>query len=314
MRRNPLWALTVVVLLLGSACSGSGSGPQGQEPPSSGTSLGGTKTPDANPTPDVREGAVTKLLVFVVENHSFDQVRDGMPYTFKLAERFGYAANYYALTHPSLPNYIGITGGQTYGITDDDPPSSHPVDGQSVFGQALALGKTARVYAEGMPNNCATEDGGDKYAVRHNPWTYFVSEQESCKANDVPIGDLGPAVADGTLPNIGMVVPDMCNIAHDCDLSVADAWFKDHMSRIFDGPDWRSGHLAVVLTADEDDSSQNNQILTVVIHPSQQGNVVDQRLNHYSLTRLYEDVVHAPHLYEARSAASMSDAFGLPIN
>jgi acid phosphatase len=85
------------------------------------------------------------------------------------------------------------------------------------------------------------------------------------------------------------------------------------MRKIFAGPDWRSGHLAVVLTADEDDHSQDNKILTVVVHPSQHAHVVHVRLDHYSLTRLYEDVVHAPHLFHAAGAASMSDAFGLPV-
>jgi acid phosphatase len=110
-----------------------------------------------------------------------------------------------------------------------------------------------------------------------------------------------------------MVVPDLCNDAHDCSLSVADSWFQTRMQKIFAGPDWQSGHLAVVLTADEDDKSQGNTVLTVVIHPSQSGHVVSTPLTHYSLTRLYEDVVGTPHLNNAVGAPSMSSAFGLPM-
>jgi hypothetical protein len=29
--------------------------------------------------------------------------------------------DYYALTHPSQPNYIGIIGGSLFGFADDDP-------------------------------------------------------------------------------------------------------------------------------------------------------------------------------------------------
>jgi phosphatidylinositol-3-phosphatase len=79
------------------------------------------------------------------------------------------------------------------------------------------------------------------------------------------------------------------------------------------GPDWASGHLVVVLTADEDDRSQDNTVLTVVVHPSQSGNVVSTPLNHYSLTRLYEEVAGTPFLHNAATAASMAQAFGLPV-
>jgi acid phosphatase len=69
----------------------------------------------------------------------------------------------------------------------------------------------------------------------------------------------------------------------------------------------------VVITADEDDGSQGNKVLTVVMHPSQQSRVVRRRLTHYSLTRLYEDVLGARHLGRASGAPSMSAAFRLPL-
>ncbi len=267
-------------------------------------------TPARSPSP--RAARVTKLLVVVVENHSLDQMRAGMPYTFGLAERFGYADQYFAITHPSLPNYLAIAGGATYGVRDDGPPSEHPLQGTSVFQQALDQGRTAGVYAEAMPSNCATEPQGD-YAVKHNPWAYFVQERDRCRAFDLPFAALAPAVSAGRLPNAGMVVPDLCHDAHNCDLSVADGWFRSLMTRVFAGPDWRSGRLAVVLTADEDDHNQDNRVLTVVIHPSQRGHVVTSRLDHYSLTRLYDEVLGAPYLAGAASAASMATAFGLPV-
>ena len=55
------------------------------------------------------------------------------------------------------------------------------------------------------------------------------------------------------------------------------------------GPDWRSGRLAVVLTADEDDMSRDNRVLTVVVHPSLRGKVVSERLDH-AAARFLEDV------------------------
>ncbi len=93
---------------------------------------------------------VTKLLVFVVENHSLDQMRDEMPFTARLARRYGYATSYHGVTHPSLPNYLAIAGGDTFGVSDDAAPSAHPLTGPSVFGRAVRAGSTARLYAEAM--------------------------------------------------------------------------------------------------------------------------------------------------------------------
>jgi acid phosphatase len=288
----------------------------GQVAPSSSTqapsSGAATSTPAPHPAP-VGQAAVTKVLVFIVENHSLGQMRSKMAYTFGLAQRFGYATSFTAIRHPSLPNYIAIAGGQTYEITNDDNPSANPVRGTSVFGQAVAAGKTAAVFAEGMPQNCATSNGGSDYAVKHNPWAYFTNERQTCQKYDVPLDQLDGAIKHGVLPDVGMVIPNLCNDAHDCPLATADTWFKGWMTKIFDGPDWRSGHLAVVLTADEDNTSAGNNVLTVVIHPSQKANVVTTPLTHYSLTRFYEEVAGVPYLFDAASAPSMTKAFGLSL-
>jgi acid phosphatase len=258
---------------------------------------------------------VTKVLVVVEENHSLGEMAAGMPYTFALARRYGYATGYRAITHPSLPNYLAIAGGSTHGIADDNPPVDHPVADSSIFGQAEAAGRSARVYAESAVSNCQQQDGG-AYAVRHNPWAYFTGsgERARCASDDVPFTAFPAAVAAGALPTIGFVVPNVCDDAHDCPLATADDWFRRLMAAVFAGPDWRSGHLAVVLTADESDlSDPANTVLTAVLHPSQHGHVVSAPLTHYSLTRLCEDVAHVPHLHEAAVAPSLSAAFGLPI-
>ncbi len=318
MRGRLLGVLALALLVLLAACTGNGSSsPEKPAEKSAGTSAG-TSPPEAPPTGAHRVASrpVTKLLVFIEENHSLDQMREQMPFVFGLAKQYGYATNYYALSHPSLPNYIQIAGGQDHGVDDNSDPSKYPLDATSVFGQAIEQGRTAAVFADGMTGNCAPEDeknGGSEYVVHHNPWVYFTAEHADCMRYDQPVSALDTAIAKGDLPNAGMVIPDQCHNAHDCDLSEADAWFAGYMRKIFAGPDWRSGHLAVVLTADEDDDSQDNKVLTVVIHPSQHAHVVDVRLDHYSLTRLYEDVIHAPHLFQAADAASMSEAFGLPV-
>jgi len=182
-----------------------------------------------------------------------------------------------------------------------------------VFGQALALGKSAKVYAEGMPGTCATVSSG-RYVVKHNPWAYYRSERSSCARYDVPAGELGDDAAHGRLPNAGMVIPDLCDDAHDCGLSVADHWLRTQIEAVMSGPDWRAGHLAVVVTADEDDHGQDNLVLTTVAHPSVHGAVVTTPLTHYSLARPYSEILAADPLGEAAAAPSMATAFGLDVS
>lgn len=265
-----------------------------------------TPKPSSTPSRSQTAAGVSKLLVFVVENHSFDEMRSQMPWTYALAQRYGYATSYRAMTHPSLPNYLAIAGGSTFGITDDGLPSTHRLGGHSVFGQALSRGRTAATYAESMPVACARYPTRH-YAPKHNPWTYFAGERRACLAHDRGMSTFSRAARTGRLPQVGLVVPNLCHDGHDCPLATADRWFRALMAKVFAGPDWRSGRLAVVLTGDE-----SSRVLTVLIHPSQRHRVVTVRLTHYSLARLYAEVAGLPALRRARTAPSMARAFGLP--
>jgi hypothetical protein len=279
-------------------------------------------TTSSMPTTSAPGGTITKTLVVFIENHTLIQMRAGMPYLNSVADRYGYANNYTALTHPSLPNYLAVAGGSTFGINDDLPPAAHPLSGPSVFGQAIAAGKTAKVYAEDEPGNCAPWNSG-LYAVRHTGWPYFADEAASCKLYDVPSGtaDSGAFKADvaaGNLPNVGWLIPNLCNDAHlsGCplqdagSLSLADNWLSKMLPVVFNGPDFKSGTLAVVVTADEG-SSGSNQILTVVANPAMSGVVVTTALNHYSLSGFLSQMSGSAPLRNAAGAPSFAAAFGL---
>jgi len=235
-----------------------------------------------------------------------------MPWTYQLGRQYGLATDFHAMTHPSLPNYLAIASGSTFGVRDDADPSAHPISGPSVFGEALAHGRAAQVYADAMPAPCALTDSG-RYLVRHNPWTYFTDERRECEENDVPLDQFAGDVRSGHLPDAGMVVPDGCHDAHDCSLATADAWLKQEVGLAMSGPDFRSGRLVIVVTADEDDGSQGNVVLTIVVHPSTRGVVATTALSHLSLSRLYSEVLGLPPLRGAASAPSMAQAFGLSL-
>ncbi|MBV6729828.1 alkaline phosphatase family protein [Nocardioides daeguensis] len=282
------------------------------------------RQPDRNrPEADARAGAgvdATKVLVVIEENHTLEQMRDGMPYLAQLSTTYGYATHWTAITHPSLPNYLAIAGGTTYGITDDRSPAAHVDDianAPSVFDQAITAGKTALTYAESMPQNCHVYDYPDRadgtptYAVRHNPWTYYGAGHDDCLAHDVSLDNFAHDAESNQLPNVGFLIPDITHDAHDGSLAAADAWLEQQLTPVLASDDFRTGHLVVVVTADEDDRSADNTVLTSVLTPALSGKVVDTPLTHYSLTRYLAQVVGAEPLGEGEHAPDLAAAFGL---
>ena len=300
----------LTALLLVAACSGHGpsAAPANPSPsPSPSPSPTLTLAPAVVARPPV--GRITKVLTIVEENHGTDETRAGMPYLSSLAATYGVATDYRSLTHPSLPNYLALVAGSTLGVHDDLGPNDHPLTGPSVFDTVLAHGHTAKVYAESMPSNCA-RDSSDRYASRHNTWTYFAGSTR-CSELDVPADQIDADVAAGTLPDVGLLVPDLCHDAHDCPLGEADGYLRDVLHTVLRGPDWTSGRLAVVITFDEVEGTGDGTLLTTVVAPGLHGARVGTPLNHYAWCRWMTDLAGAPPLRRSATVPSLGKAFRL---
>ena len=240
-----------------------------------------------------------------------------MPFLMSQAQSYGTATNFYAIKHPSLPNYLVLAGGSTFGVTDDDDPDAHRLQGPSLFGQLVSAGRTAKTYAEAMPTNCARENY-ETYAARHNPWAYFddPAERAACEQFDVPSGspDAGALLDDitaGTLPTFGLLIPDICNDGHDCSATTTDDWLRSWLPIVKQGPDFRSNRLAIVITWDEDDEHSGNHVPMVVIHPSLKHKQVTKELDHYGLSASISRIGGIPALRDANQGVDVFAAFGL---
>jgi hypothetical protein len=260
---------------------------------------------------------VSKILVIMEENHNAGQVfPHGMPYLWRLARTYGHATAWRAMTHPSLPNYLAIFSGSSFNDPQDcSPGSGCTYPGPSVFGQALLAGATARSYEESMPRPCDQASSGT-YDVNHNPWAYIPGEAAQCRANDVPSGTTaaGALVSDvrgGTLPAIGLITPNLIHDAHDGTLAQADDWLRSWIPVLMSGPDWRSGHLAIVVAFDEGDTA--NHVPFVLIAPGASGAVIRKPVDHYALTRLIDKVIGAQPLRQAATAPNLAGRFGLTV-
>ena len=226
------------------------------------------------------------------------------PYINSLATKCGLATNFFAESHPSLPNYIAMTSGSTQGISDDSGPSSHKLNVPNIFSQLGPGGW--RSLEESMPSNCAQGDSG-KYAVRHNPAAYYTNVSAQCASQDVPLSDPPDVSAKFTF-----ITPNACDDMHDCSLQTGDTWLSQWVPKILDSPQYHAGNTIVFLTWDEDDGSSSNHIATIVMSPSTPaGAKGGTQFNHYSMLRTTEEALGLPPIAGAASAATMKADFNL---
>ena len=247
---------------------------------------------------------VTHVVWVWMENHSYSEIvgSTSAPYINTLAAQCGLATNYSAITHPSLPNYIAATSGSTQGITDDNPPSSHPLAVASIFGQVASAS-----YEESMPSTCDLADAYP-YAVKHNPEAYYTPVRTACQTNDVPLSSLNPS----NLPAFSFVTPNLCNDMHDCSVSAGDSWLQNFIPKLTSTSDYQAGRTVVFITWDEDDGSSGNHVATLVLSAyTPAGARSSTAYNHYSLLRTTEELLGAGLVGNASAASSMRSAFHL---
>src|SRR2546428_2738274 len=119
--------------------------------------------------------AFSHIFVIIMENREFGEVvnTSQAPFIAKLARDYAVANPYYAVTHPSLPNYIALTGGDTFGITDDC--TDCPVTGENLADQVEAHQRTWKAYMEGLPTACFLGSSSGEYAKKHSPFVYYTN-------------------------------------------------------------------------------------------------------------------------------------------
>ncbi len=262
-----------------------------------------TPTADSSAAPSPAPGSATSaaavdhVFVVVEENRGYGDVvgNSSAPYIGSLIAGGALATDYHALTHPSLPNYLALTGGSTFGITSDCGPTTCPVSARNLADSLEAAGRTWKSYQEAMPAPCSLSNSG-AYAVKHNPFVYYDdvrTDAQRCAAHDVPYSTLGADLAtEASTPDFSLIVPDTCHDMHDCSVSTGDAWLARELPRIFASPAWASGRSLLVLTFDEDDRNESNHVLTVFVGPAARSGATSATgYDHYSLLRTVEDLL-----------------------
>lgn len=257
---------------------------------------------------------VSRIVVIVLENREYDGIigRPSAPFLNTLALRSAVAANYHAVAHPSLPNYLALTGGSTFGFAGSDCMTCS-LSHRNLIDELEAAGISWKAYMEAMPSACSLRTSSGGYVRRHDPFMYYrdvAGDHSRCRFV-VPATDLTRDLARHSLPSFVWLSPDICHDMHSCGTFTGDEYLRTIVPRLLAqlGP---SGIL--VLTFDEGQTNsgccggaKGGHILTLIAGPgARSGARSDVPYDHYSLLRTIEDLWGLPRLGYARCRCTHS--------
>jgi len=274
-------------------------------------------TPSPTPNPPVPD--FKHIIVIFFENHEFSSVigNTTMPNFNLYASQNALLTQYYAIMHPSLPNYLAVFGGDTFGIKSDCGKCF--VSANNLADQIEASGRTWRAYFQDMPSPCFVGDTAI-YVQKHNPFMYFDDirlDSARCDQSIVPLEQLDTDLAAGTLPDFVYIMPNSCVSTDDdfsnpaCTLALADGWLGGIMDKLLPYLNQRAETepYLIVLTWDEGQgdhsccglpASAGGRVPTVLISPSAKSGFQDDTpYTHYSLLKTIETAWNLPLLGHA---------------
>ena len=258
----------------------------------------------------------SSVVVIVLENREFDEVigNPAAPFINRLARRGALAERYFAVAHPSLPNYLALLGGSTFGVVSDCTECT--ARGANLAQQLSRAGVSWRAYMERLPRPCFDGEASGEYVKRHNPFMYFpsISDEPGRCANIVPESRLAVDIRRYSLPAFAWIEPGLCHGGHDCGVDVVDRYLSGLVQRLRRrlGP---AGFL--VVTFDEGTSDRGccgapagGRVATILSGPSvRSGARLRRPYDHFSTLATIEDVFDLPRLRHARGASSLRAAF-----
>lgn len=270
---------------------------------------GNTPEPTATSKPLVPN--FEHIVIVMFENKEFGSVigNSSMPNYNKLAKEYTLLTQYYAVTHPSLPNYIALMGGDTFGIKTDCTGCF--VNATSLPDLIEASGRTWKTYQEDMPQPCYVGDT-HIYVQKHNPFIYFDPirmDTARCERSIVPFTALQTDIDSGSLPNFIFITPNLCNDAHDCGLDIADAWLTNLLGTLVPALDATKESYLLVMMFEEGQGTHSccglpplagGRVPVVFYSPLVKNGFEDSTpYTHYSLLKTISEAWGLPYLGHA---------------
>lgn len=243
------------------------------------------------------------VVIVMEENHSFDEIigSSSAPYINSLANAGAVFTNSFAVTHPSEPNYQALFSGSTQGLTDDSCP--HTFGPPDLGGELIQAGFSFGGYAESLPSVGSTVCTSGEYARKHAPWVNFTDIPSSAS---MPFTSF-PTTNFSTLPTVSFVIPNLLDDMHDGTIQQGDSWLQQNIDPYVQ---WaKANNSLLIITWDEDDGSQTNQIPTLFVGPMVKPGRYAEQINHYSVLRTVEDMYGLPAANNSANASAIADCW-----
>jgi phospholipase C len=231
------------------------------------------------------------VVLLVEENHSYSEVigNSAMPNFNRLAAQNGLATQYFAVAHPSIPNYLMLTTGLTESFDDS---FSGTITDDNVVRELVKAGKTWKCYSESIPAPGYVGADAGLYVRRHNPFSYLSDVQNSIAqaANIVPFTQFATDLANNALPQYSFITPNVDDDAHNGSLAQADTWLQNNVIvPLTASPAFPSTLL--IITFDEGNQTDfdhgGGHIATVIVSPkAKKGFQSTNTYQHQSTLRL----------------------------
>jgi len=262
------------------------------------------------------------VFIVVMENQVWSEIKGSPQAPFinnTLLPAAAHAEHYLGVPflHPSLPNYLVLEAGSNFGITDDDPPSTHHWSThQHLTAGVEAAGLTWHAWVENIDGQSCplTVDPTGLYTYAVNPTVYFddvIANAANCIAHERPLRELATALAANDVPNLNWIIPNLCDDAHSCPLSTGDQWLSSVIPMIQASEAYQQGG-AIFITWDEDDTGEEDQPLgLILISPAARAGYSNTvTYTHDSTLRTIEELLRLQPFYAGAAAANdLSDLF-----
>jgi hypothetical protein len=253
--------------------------------------------------------AFDHVVVVVFENKESSSVLGSRaaPSFNAYAREYARMTRYYGVAHPSLPNYLALVSGSTFGVRTDCVDCTFGA--RTLADTIEASGRTWKTYAESLPRAGFLGAASGLYAKKHNPFSYFQSiTGDPERANRiVPAEQLSRDIAAGRLPDFAFVVPNTCDSKHDCSVRVGDRWLRRTITPLLRVP-----NTVVFVTFDEGTTRTRGgghvttlAVGTAVRHHSAFTGVT----NHYGLLRTIEEAWGLPLLGRSARATPITGIY-----
>ncbi|MFI5091611.1 MAG: alkaline phosphatase family protein, partial [Terriglobales bacterium] len=209
----------------------------------------------------------SRVMIVLMENTSYEGIvgNSQMPYVNGLVASNG-SVSTTDLSHPSLPNYLGLVSGSIQNNPQDTTPQDGTYAGPQFTDELAAAGIGWKAYMQDMPVACDLTDqyGPGSYDVNHNPFMYFnsVRNTPSQCSRDVPYPQLTSDLNAGTAPPFLWVTPNTINDMHDGTPAQGDSFLRGLVTQVQASSWWTAGSR-IIITWDE--GTQSEQVLTLVV-------------------------------------------------